>query len=67
MITGTGGPLTHRPEHAVRDARPAKQMTVFMAGRNEAHTRNPQLDRALAQRQLDVRDLRGCSSRRARR
>ena len=44
---------------AVREPAPAtRQMTAFMAGTNETHTTTPTVDRATAQRQLDLRDRR---------
>lgn len=41
QIAGTGGPLTVGPNTPFASADPARQMTAIMAGRNEAHTRNP--------------------------
>ncbi|HSD87161.1 MAG TPA: hypothetical protein VLB44_06585 [Kofleriaceae bacterium] len=40
-ITGTGGTLTLGPNTPFAALEPAQQMTVFMAGRNEAHVQNP--------------------------
>lgn len=40
-IQGTGGELTIGPNTPFANAAPDRQMTVFMAGRNETHLANP--------------------------
>ena len=40
-ITGTGGDLTLGPNTPFANLEPAKQMTAFMCGSNEAHTDKP--------------------------
>jgi hypothetical protein len=41
QITGTGGALTLGPQTPFANFAPERQMTVFMAGSNEAHTDKP--------------------------